>query len=255
MNEPAGASLVRWRPLIRVGAVAMPLLTCALLSVVRDDVTAASSVLILVVWVVGAAATGDRVAGVVAALSGAVWFDFFLTEPYLRLTINDADDVETTVLLVAIGLAVSEIALWGRRQQAEAARRSGYLDGVVGAARRVAEGDVPLETVIDLVAQNITDLLEADTTRYQSGPVRDSRICVLDHDGVLTRDGHPTDVDRVGLPTNEYVAVPVQRGAQSVGHFLVTTTSHVAYPSREQRRVAVLLADQVASTHRDGDPA
>ena len=47
-----------------------------------------------------------------------VWFDFFLTEPYLRLTIADSDDIETTVLLVLIGVAVTEIALWGHRQQA-----------------------------------------------------------------------------------------------------------------------------------------
>jgi hypothetical protein len=32
-----------------------------------------------------------------------------------------------------------------------------------------------------------------------------------------------------------------------VGHFLLTATSQVTYPSAEQRRVAVLLADQVAA--------
>ena len=248
MVEPVNRLLLRWRPVVRVAAVAMPLLSCAVLSLVRDQVTAASSVLVLVMWVVAAAATGDRVAGVLAALSGAVWFDFFLTQPYLRFTINDSDDVEAVALLVLIGLAVSEIALWGHRQQAEAARRSGYLDGVLGAARSVAEGNVPPEVVVEFVAENITDVLAADTTRYVPGPIQDSRVCVLDHDGVLTRDGRPSDVGRVGLPTNEYVAVPVQRGAHMVGHFLVTATSHVAYPSRERRRVAVLLADQVASS-------
>ncbi|WP_240617053.1 hypothetical protein [Nocardioides speluncae] len=65
---------------------------------------------------------------------------------------------------------------------------------------------------------------------------------------VLTRGGHAVDVERVGLPTDEYVAVPVQRDSEVVGHFLVTATSHVTYPTREQRRVAVLLADQIATT-------
>lgn len=245
MFEPAGPVLERWRPVIRIVAVVLPFLSCALLALVRDQLTAASSVLVLVVWVVAAAATGDRVAGVLAAVSGALWFDFFLTEPYLRFTINHSDDVETTVLLVVISLAVSEAALWGHRQQTEAARRSGYLEGVLGAARGVAEGDVPSGAVVEFVAQNISAVLDADTTNYVRGPVRDPRIWVLDHDGMLTRDGRPSDVDRVGLPTDEYVAVPVRRGAQTVGHFLVTATGHVAYPSREQRRVAVLLADQV----------
>jgi K+-sensing histidine kinase KdpD len=253
MFEPGGPVLVRWRPALRVLAVALPLLTCALLALVRDQLTAASSVLVLVVWVVAAAATGDRVSGVLAAVSGALWFDFFLTEPYLRFTISASDDIETTVLLVVISLAVSETALWGHRQQAEAARRSGYLDGVLGAARSVAEGDVAAGAVVALVAQTITTVLDADTTRYVLGPVRDARIWVLDHDGALTRDGRSHDVDRAGLPTDEYVAVPVRRDAQTLGHFLVTATSHVSYPSRERRRVAVLLADQMVAAAR-GEP-
>ena len=57
------------------------------------------------------------------------------------------------------------------------------------------------------------------------------------------------DVDRVGLPTDERRRHRRTPGiATCVGHFLVTATTRVAYPSREQRRVAVLLADQVAPT-------
>jgi hypothetical protein len=35
---------------------------------------------------------------VLAALSSAVWFDFFLTAPYLTFVIIDRADIETTVL-------------------------------------------------------------------------------------------------------------------------------------------------------------
>ena len=78
-----------------------------------------------------------------------------------------------------------------------------------------------------------------------------ARVAVLDHDGNLIRSGHAVDVDRSGLPSNEYVAVPVRRGTRIVGHFLVTATSRVVYPNFEQRRVAVLLADQVADVPAD----
>jgi hypothetical protein len=44
--------------------------------------------LALVLLVVAAAATGIRSAGIVAALSSALWFDF-LTQPYPRFTITD----------------------------------------------------------------------------------------------------------------------------------------------------------------------
>jgi K+-sensing histidine kinase KdpD len=212
----------------------------------RGRATEAPSVLILVLLVVGAAATGDRLAGLLAALSAGAWFDFFLAPPYRTFTIHDADDIEATVLLVIISVAVSELALWGRRQQARASRGTGYLDGVLSAARIVAEGS-PGATVTDLVARQICDVLDADSAEFVKGPVTDGRIAVLNHDGILTRDARPVDVDRVGLPNDEYTAVPVRKGHDDVGYFLLTTASHVAYPTREQRRVAVLLADQVAA--------
>lgn len=246
-NPRAWPQSTWWLPAARTVAVLGPLLTSVVLSAVRDSVPTATAVLVLVVWVVGAAATGDRVSPVLAAVSAGVWFDFFLTKPYHRFTISDADDVQVAILLVLIGLAVSELALWGYRQQKQAALRSGYLDGVLGAARAVADGGLSRAALLDLVAPQIAGVLGADGCRYVEGPVHDARIAVLDHDGVLTRSGRAVDVDRTGLPTDEYVAVLVARGPSIAGHFLLTTTSHLTYPTREQRRVAVLLADQVAS--------
>ncbi len=236
----------QWQVAARLGALLLPLVTCAVLSTIRDRVTAATAVLVLVLWVVAAASTGDRVAGLLAAVSGGLWFDFFLTAPYRQFAIKGSDDVEATVLLVLIGLAVTEIALWGHRQQARAAGRSGYLEGVLGAARLVSEGDTPASALVDVVSRQITDVLGADDCRFEEGPVADERVAVLRHDGTVTRGDHTVDVDRVGMPTNDYVAIPVCRGSRVVGHFLVIAVSHVCYPSSEQRRVAVLLADQVA---------
>jgi hypothetical protein len=82
--------------------------------------------------------------------------------------------------------------------------------------------------------------------------VLDSRVAVLDHDGAVARGDHQVDVDRVGMPSNDWIAIPVRRGSRVVGHFLVTATSQVIYPTPEQRRVAVLLADQVASVVEAG---
>lgn len=69
-----------------------------------------------------------------AAVSGAVWFDFFLTRPYERFTITRSTDIETTVLILVIGVAVTELAVWGRRQHLAATRRAGYLQGINAAA-------------------------------------------------------------------------------------------------------------------------
>lgn len=238
---------VPYRTPVRIGAIVMPFATCAILSTFRDSITAATAVLVLVLWVVAAAASGDRLAGVLAALSGGVWYDFFLTEPYHRFTIAGPDDIEATALLVLIGVGVTEIALWGHRQQGRAARRSGYLEGVLGAARIVSEGDTPTSTLVEVVGRQIGNVLGADTCRFVAGPIHDSRIALLDHDGVVTRGDHTVDVDRVGLPADEYVALLVRRGSRVIGHFLVTASTEVTYPSKERRQVAVLLADQVAA--------
>lgn len=65
----------RHRSAVIAAAAIGPLVASAVLASVRDGVTAATAVLILVLMVVSAASTGDRVAGIVAALSGGVWFD------------------------------------------------------------------------------------------------------------------------------------------------------------------------------------
>jgi K+-sensing histidine kinase KdpD len=246
-NASYTVSGTRWRTAARIGAILLPLATCALLSTLRNSITAATAVLVLVVWVVTAAASGDRFAGVLAALSGGVWFDFFLTKPYQRFTIADPDDIEATALLVLIGVGVTEIALWGHRQQGKAARHSGYLEGVLGAARIVSEGDTPTSALVDVVGRQIAHVLGADNCRFVSGPIHDTRIALLDHDGVVTRGDHTVDVDKAGLPYDEYVALVVRRGPRVIGHFLVTATANVTYPSKERRQVAVLLADQVAA--------
>jgi K+-sensing histidine kinase KdpD len=246
--EPTLGDLVRvyTTPLVRAAALIAPFATCALVGRFRDNVTSATVVLTLVVWIVGAAATGDRLAGLLAAVSGGVWFDFFLTAPYHRLAISDSDDVEVVVLLVVIGVAVTEIALWGRRQQARAALRAGYLDGVLTAARTVAAGETAAEALVDVVARQIEDVLDVDACTFVAGPVNDPRLALLAQDGSVTRNGHAVDVVHKGLPFDEQVAIEVRRGSVVLGHFVITASTRIVRPSHQQLHVAVLLADQVA---------
>ena len=235
------------RSLLIPAAVLVPLLVSAALSAWRDSVTAATDVLVLVLVVVAAAATGDRVAGVTAALSSALWFDFFLTQPYLRFTMTDADDIEATILLLIIGTAVTEVALWGRRQQARASRRAGYLDGVLGTAELVLVRQDSVDSLIDKVSDQIAEVLDIARCRFVPGGVFDSRMAVLDHDGDVTRAGRRLNVDRDGLPTDDETVLLVRRNEDVLGHFVLTSADRIARPSLEQRQVAVLLADQIVS--------
>ena len=62
-------------------AVAAPLGAAAILLPFRADWSNTSTALLLVVVVVAVAAIGNRVAGALAALGAAIWFDFFFTVP------------------------------------------------------------------------------------------------------------------------------------------------------------------------------
>ncbi|OLT11148.1 DUF4118 domain-containing protein [Pseudonocardia sp. CNS-139] len=234
-----------------IGAAAvLPLVACAVLGLFRDSVANTTAAIGLVLIVVAAAATGLRTAGVVAALSCAAWFDFFLTEPYHQFAITDPADIETAVLLVLVGLAVSEIALWGRRQQAGASREQGYLDGVLSTAATVGAGRVSTALLVERVCAQIVDVLQVDRCRFDPGstdPVDGPVLATLADDGALRYDGQPYDVDRLGLPTDTEVAVPVQSGGVVRGRLLITAATRIVRPTLEQRRVVVALANQVGA--------
>lgn len=229
-------------------AVGLPLIWCAIAAQFRGDITAATDALVLVLLVVGAATSADRLTGIAAAVSGGVWFDFFLAPPFHRFTIDDANDVEVAVLLVLVGLAVTEIVLWGRRQQASASTRAGYLDGILATSKIVAGGLSSTE-LEESVAAHLTELLDADAVRFVSGGAIPANRPVLGPDGEVTLHGNPLNVDQDGMPTLDETALPAQHHGITHGQFLITTATEVAKPSLEQRQVAVLLANQVGASH------
>jgi K+-sensing histidine kinase KdpD len=235
------------RPFLIVLAAGLPLAWCSVAAQLRGDVTSATAALVLVAVVVGAATTGDRLAGVVAAASGGLWFDYFLTEPFHRFTIEDSDDIEVTLLLVLVGICVTELALWGGRQQAKASSRAGYLDGVLTTSR-IVSGQFSPTALSDQVAAQITELLDVDSCRFAAGSTLPRHSALLGPDGdVTTTRGAQVNVDRDGMPALEETALPAQHHGVVYGHFMITAATDVVRPTLEQRRVAVLLANQVGA--------
>ena len=226
---------------VRAAAVAAPIAVAAAASLARDLVANTSAALVLVLVVVAVAVAGDRIAGVLAALSAAAAFDFFLTAPYLSFAILDRDDIETAVLLLALGVAVTEIALWGRGQRARSIRREGYLAGVAGAARMAAEGSARADLVVT-VERMIADVLDLDDCRFDQQPPGSAVHPVLGADGVVTWGQHTVDVAHDGLPTMDVIELPA-----GPDRFLLTASSRVRRPDREQLLVAVTLAEQVGA--------
>ncbi|MEO3936336.1 DUF4118 domain-containing protein [Dermatophilaceae bacterium Soc4.6] len=250
------------RPWLLLLAAVTPLVVAGLLSLVRDQVSAAGAVLVLVLVVVGAASTGDRMGGLLAAASAGLFFDTFLTRPYGTLAISNRDDVEAFVLLVLVGVAVTEVALWGRRQQARASRIHGYLDGALAAAEVVAGsvasdgsgGTSGPDALVRVVTGELTDLLRLDDCRWEPG-VAVARRTTVEPDGSVLRAGRPFDVARHGLPTDDETALPVRVGGVVTGTLLLVTATRVRRPAPEELRVAVLLADQLGRARVGAGPA
>lgn len=237
--------LDRHHAALRASALVLPLGWCALAGQIGAGVTTATSALVLVVIVVAASAGGDRLAGAVAALSGAAWFDFFLAPPIHTFAIDDANDVEIAVLLGVVGLAVTEIALWGRRQQSTSSARAGYLDGVTRTSQIIA-GQMTPDELVGHVSAELTQLLDIDTCRFAPGAAATGHP-VLELDGSVTVNGRRTNVDRDGLPTMDQTVLPARHHGAVLGHFLITASTRITRPGLEQRQVAVLLADLVGA--------
>jgi K+-sensing histidine kinase KdpD len=243
--------LTRDRVAVLVALVA-PLALAAILVPFRGSFPNTDAALAMILVVVAVAANGDRLAGYVAAVSAAVWFDFFLTRPYERFTITRRVDIETTVLLLVIGVAVTELAVWGRRQQSAASRRAGYLDGINAAAQSVASGGSPT-TLIDQVTRQLTHLLSLRSCRFQYGVAGLGQPARMARDGTVTAANRAWDVDTEGFPPDTDVELLVESGGVFQGRFLMAPLPD-ARPGLEQRLLAVAFADQAGAALATSHP-
>jgi K+-sensing histidine kinase KdpD len=235
-----------------LAALAAPLLLTVILVPFRSSFPNTDAALALLLVVVAVAANGYRLAGYLAALSAAVWFDFFLTRPYEELTINRRADIETTVLLLVIGVAVTEIAVWGRRQHAAASRRAGYLDGINAAVRAAAAGDSPSE-LIDQVSASLAELLSLRSCVFQYGKAGLGNPARLLSNGQVVLGQRTVNVAAEGLPDQTDIELLVETGGVFQGRFLMRANPG-ARPTLEQRLVAIAFAEQVGGALAGSHP-
>jgi K+-sensing histidine kinase KdpD len=235
-----------------LAALAVPLALSAILVPFRTSFPNTDAALALILVVVAVAANGNRPAGMLAAISAAAWYDFFLTRPYERFVITGRTDIETTVLLLVIGVAVTELAVWGHRQHAIASRRAGYLDGINSAAQAVATGSSP-SVLIDHVTHQLTQVLTLRSCRFQHGVAGIGQPARLRHDGSVTAKHRAWPVDTEGFPPGTDLELLVESGGVFQGRFLMTPAPGVR-PTLEQRLLAVALADQVGAALATSHP-
>jgi len=234
-----GRLLSRGRGAIALGLLA-PLSAALVLLPFRSDWSNTNVALVLVVVVVAVSAFGSRTAGLLAAASAFIWFDFFFTHPYQRLTIASPADVTTAVLLLLVGLAVAQLAANSRRLRVLAITDAGYLEQIHGAAELSRTARSP-DAVVDHVRQLLRDLLDLDDCRFEYGslighPPR------LEPDGSVVTAHRNWDVDQFGFPPGE-IELRTFCNGEFTGRFMLAPRPR-SRPSLQARLVAVTLADQ-----------
>ena len=169
--------MARFRSRDRVAiaaAVVAPLVIAAVLLPFRANWSNTNVALVLGVGVVAVAAIGNRVAGALAAVSAAAWFDFFFARPYERFAITRSADVTTAVLLLLVGLAVSQLAARARHLQVIAITDAGYLEQIYDTAELSKSATSPA-AVVDHVQEQLTQLLDQRMPLRVRIPTRPSR--------------------------------------------------------------------------------
>jgi hypothetical protein len=114
----------------------------------RTLTTASNFAFVFLVFTIIVAELGGRPAGLTTAVVSALSLNFFLTEPYLTLTINRPDDIVAFVALAIAGLIA---AAFGRRR-ARSYELLGRTRHDVDALERLADGlatGAPLEAVLE----------------------------------------------------------------------------------------------------------
>jgi K+-sensing histidine kinase KdpD len=237
--SPVTRYLTRDRAAV-VAALAAPLAASAVLLPFRGSWPNTNVALLLVVVVVAVAATGSRAAGGLAAVSAAAWFDFFFTLPYDRFTIRSSADITTAVLLLLVGLAVSQLAARARRLQVIAITDAAYLAQIHETASMAKAATSP-DAVASHVREQLTGLLDLAACRFEYGSLL-GHPPRLETDGtVMTAHGR-WDAGHSGLPPEE-IELRTYGNGQYYGRFMMTPNPG-AKPSLQARLVAVTLAGQ-----------
>jgi Domain of unknown function (DUF4118) len=235
----AGSGWRRTQRLARLAALGVPPALAAALVPFRESFPGTDAALVMVVIVVAVAAVGDRFAGILAAISAGIWFDFFLTKPYERFAISHRPDIETAVLLFVVGMAVTELTARGRHHRTVAAEESDHVARLHSLARMMAEGE-DSRIVIAQAEKLLATLLDLRSCRY------DPESTSSEHPGVISQEG---DVVLAGLRWNWLpgrVDLPVEYLGRGYGRFVLVPTPGVPVP-RSRRLVAVTLADEVGA--------
>ena len=239
-----------------VGAFVASLLIGLLVEPFRDTIGLENVVICYLLVVVAAGAVGGRAAGIVAALSAALAYDYFLTTPYHTLAIDSLAQVITVALLVATGLVVS---VGGRVRRRSAALAEAHADAI-RLLHQVSETAAAGGAVDRVTAEGLQRLLGARRVsilrRSPDGfavtvdagdtrpPLDLEALTHLDREGRIP-PGHHRVMDGTMVLPLEGVALDLVARQQPVG-YLVVIPGRDLPADRTSRLAVAAMANQLA---------
>jgi hypothetical protein len=234
----------RYRTAVALAAATvLPVGAALALVPLRNTTPAPTIALALAAIVTLLAATGTRATAAIAAVSASVGFDVFHTRPYGSLVITRPQDLQTTGLLLAVGLIVGQLAATNRRHRRRAAQSSYDLGRIHAVAEMVAAGE-PADQVVQAAANELTDLFTLRSCRFDTAFAATPGPFIERHGDVswgAIRWGFQT----MGFPTKE-VSLVVEHQGRPLGRYVL-----VAQPgtrvTEDQLLASIALADLAAS--------
>jgi len=215
-------------------------------SSIRDQV-GASNVGIALALVVALAALTGRGAGLTTAVTAALTFNFFHTQPYHSLRIREPHDVAIVALLAVLGLVISDITAWRRRREAIAHRhdRAAEAPDTIGAL--LAETHSVAQVWPTVVNAILDQLSQADCHLELTQP---TGVPLISRAAGRRRD---SGEDSFVLPAKG-AAITVQHGDTVIGYLVVLPKPGNTSLTIE-RRTILAFADHLAIALGYGDRA
>jgi K+-sensing histidine kinase KdpD len=230
------------RTIVAVATAALlPIAFGALLIPVREQLSQSIS-LLMVLPVLVIALLGGRRLGTLAALSAAIAFDVFHTQPYYRPTIDDPDDIVETVALLLIGISAGYLAESAQTAIVAARIRRKELAAMTNFLEHIGT-PISDEELAEHASASILSLLDARECIWRPD-YKGTASPVLKPDGTLTAMS-VGDWDRGGGVLPSAIEIPVGYPPTEYGRFIVRT-NHRTTISLEERRAAATIATTLA---------
>jgi len=156
---------------------------------------------------------------------------------------TDTDDIETAVLLLVVGLIVSQLAARARRLEVITVTDADYLRRIHETAG-LAQATSSADAVVEHVRHQLTELLALRGCRFEYGTLL-GQPPRLEQDGTVAVGRKHGDVDAGGWPEGE-IELRAYGNGHYFGRFMLDPTPGTV-PPLKARLVAVTLADQAGA--------